>query len=66
LAFTVLRTAHENTADQWFTESQFESYRSLGMDITNNVLGQIEVWQKLHHFLNVVVHRAQNASPSGA
>ena len=28
---------HESTADQWFTESQFESYRSLGLDIMNNV-----------------------------
>jgi hypothetical protein len=45
---------HESTADQWFTESQFESYRSLGLDIANNVLGQAEVWQKLHHFLNPV------------
>ena len=24
---------HETTADQWFTELQFESYRSLGLDI---------------------------------
>ena len=30
---------HEDTADQWFTESQFESYRSLGMEITNTILG---------------------------
>lgn len=29
---------HESTVDQWFTESQFESYRSLGLDITNQVL----------------------------
>jgi len=29
---------HETTADQWFTESQFESYRSLGLDIMNNIL----------------------------
>jgi hypothetical protein len=42
---------HETTADQWFTESQFESYRSLGLDIANNILGQPEVWQKLHQFL---------------
>lgn len=31
---------HESTADQWFTESQFESYRSLGLDITNDILGR--------------------------
>jgi hypothetical protein len=29
---------HEPTADQWFTESQFESYRALGLDITKSVL----------------------------
>ena len=29
---------HESTANQWFSESQFESYRSLGLDIMNNVL----------------------------
>jgi hypothetical protein len=29
---------HETTADQWFTESQFESYRSLGLDIANEIL----------------------------
>ena len=31
---------HETTTDQWFTESQFESYRSLGMDITNKRFGR--------------------------
>jgi hypothetical protein len=29
---------HESTLDQWFTESQFESYRSLGLDIMNDIL----------------------------
>lgn len=29
---------HETTLDQWFTESQFESYRSLGLEITNDIL----------------------------
>ncbi|GLR84413.1 hypothetical protein [Bradyrhizobium iriomotense] len=29
---------HETTTDQWFTESQFESYRSLGLEITNGIL----------------------------
>ena len=32
---------HENTADQWFSESQFESYRALGFEITNHVLEDI-------------------------
>jgi hypothetical protein len=31
---------HESTADQWFSESQFESYRSLGLDIANTILGE--------------------------
>jgi len=29
---------HETTLDQWFTESQFESYRSLGLEIADRVL----------------------------
>lgn len=29
---------HETTADQWFTESQFESYRSLGFEIATDIL----------------------------
>ena len=29
---------HETTTDQWFTESQFESYRSLGLEIANTIL----------------------------
>ncbi len=28
---------HEPTADQWFSESQFESYRSLALDIAHDV-----------------------------
>jgi hypothetical protein len=31
---------HEATADQWFTESQFEGYRSLGLEIANDILGR--------------------------
>jgi hypothetical protein len=29
---------HETTADQWFTESQLESYRSLGLEIATDIL----------------------------
>jgi hypothetical protein len=29
---------HETTADQWFTESQLESYRSLGLEMTTHIL----------------------------
>ena len=34
---------HETTADQWFTESQFESYRSLGFEITDQILGTKDI-----------------------
>jgi hypothetical protein len=30
---------HETTADQWFSESQFESYRCLGFEIMDGILG---------------------------
>jgi hypothetical protein len=46
---------HESTGDQWFSESQFESYRSLGMDIANDILGHEIVMgsgQTLHHALS--------------
>lgn len=42
---------HETTADQWFTESQFESYRSLGLDIAKDVFGRSDVRAVLHDFL---------------
>ena len=29
---------HESTIDQFFTESQFESYRALGFELTDTVL----------------------------
>ncbi len=29
---------HQSTANQWFSESQFESYRSLGFEITDDLL----------------------------
>jgi hypothetical protein len=34
---------HESTGDQWFTESQFESYRSLGLDIVHSVVRGEEI-----------------------
>jgi hypothetical protein len=39
---------HETTVDQWFTESQFESYRSLGLVIAQNALaGEREDVQRI-------------------
>jgi hypothetical protein len=32
---------HQSTADQWFTESQFESYRALGHHIVQSAIGVI-------------------------
>ena len=32
---------HETTSDQWFAQSQFESYRSLGFEITKDVLSKL-------------------------
>jgi hypothetical protein len=31
---------HQSTAEQWFSESQFESYRALGFQIMDEVLGE--------------------------
>jgi len=42
---------HESTADQWFTESQFESYRSLGLEIADNILKHRGVRQIIRDFL---------------
>jgi hypothetical protein len=32
---------HESTADQFFTESQFESYRALGSYVVDQMVGQL-------------------------
>ncbi len=32
---------HTSTADQWFSESQFESYRRLGVHVANTVFGNV-------------------------
>lgn len=43
---------HESTVDQWFTESQFESYRSLGLDVANHTFNeQQEIRSILNEFL---------------
>lgn len=38
---------HQTTADQWFDESQFESYRALGYHVTTNVFGAVDDLEKL-------------------
>jgi hypothetical protein len=42
---------HETTVDQWFTESQFESYRSLGLEIGRKVLRKKAVKEILKSYL---------------
>jgi hypothetical protein len=32
---------HQSTIDQWFSESQFESYRSLGFEITDGIFNDV-------------------------
>lgn len=42
---------HDSTANQWFDETLFESYRSLGQEITDQVLaewpGDLDLWEWL-------------------
>ena len=42
---------HETTADQWFTESQFESYRALALDVCDQVFRASDVQEVLRNFL---------------
>jgi hypothetical protein len=53
---------HETTVDQWFTESQFESYRSLGLEIGNKVLRDSNVKAILESFLGDARAHAATAS----
>ncbi len=43
-ATTSLAFPHESTADQWFTESQFESYRALGYAAVNAAIEPAKIW----------------------
>jgi hypothetical protein len=44
---------HETTADQWFDESQFESYRALGVHAVRAICGDAEV-RSLAEFMDAV------------
>ncbi len=50
---------HESTVDQWFSESQFESYRALGDHVVHTLLGGAAVagWSEL--LARVEAHLAQ-------
>jgi Patatin-like phospholipase len=41
---------HQPTADQWFTESQFESYRMLGLYTIDQIFGEISQGTSLEGF----------------
>ena len=49
----ILEFPHELTIDQWFTESQFESYRSLGLDVMNDILDHEVEFTKGQHKLTL-------------
>jgi hypothetical protein len=51
---------HETTVDQFFTESQFESYRSLGLDIMNSILRGEEDFDR-HTLEQILARLAQTA-----
>ncbi len=42
---------HESTGDQWFSESQFESYRMLGQHIVNEMC---QDWERTREYYNQV------------
>jgi hypothetical protein len=43
------RFPHQSTADQWFSESQFESYRALGCHILEQVLAEATLSPQQQH-----------------
>ena len=55
---------HESTANQWFTEAQFESYRALGFHSINAALADASP-RGLGHLANQLVARqAQISNPA--
>jgi hypothetical protein len=42
---------HEPTADEWFSESQFESYRSLALDIAGTMMAGEKIFSGAHQTL---------------
>jgi len=62
---------HESTADQWFGESQMESYRALGFEIVDGLLRQAQDLKgkpdlSLEELLTVLEARATSANVSRA
>jgi hypothetical protein len=53
---------HESTADQWFSESQFESYRVLGQHIATKIVGD-SCSATLEEFVQRASHQAAPKAP---
>lgn len=45
---------HQSTADQWFTESQFESYRMLGQHVIDQICGRPAEYKSVADFIAAV------------
>ncbi len=56
---------HESTADQWFSESQFESYRALGVHCIEEICEDMPV-RGLRNFLRQVQSYVTSAAPQRA
>ena len=59
---------HQSTGDQWFDESQFESYRALGFHITRDVFGALGSVERISNLTTeqLFVELAQNWYPPSA
>jgi hypothetical protein len=59
---------HQPTSDQFFDESQFESYRRLGLHVIEEILGGPDRQRReytLSEFVTAVEEYASNARASG-
>lgn len=53
---------HESTSDQWFTESQFESYRALGAFVVDEIC-RMQTFQSIADFADGLETRHKPAGP---
>ena len=56
---------HESTADQWFSESQFESYRSLGFEVVEQLLTNLRPKLPQHASLLQIVQALDHQLGAG-
>jgi len=61
---------HDDTANQWFGESQMESYRALGFEITDDLLRKAQELKgkpdlSLHDVLNVLAQHSAGGAHTG-